>query len=121
MITAMSFDLAVLAVDRGVTPDEVRYRFEQCNSMAEHRVGDLDARIVNFYQDLTARFPDHEPYDPETSPWMSTPLDTGIDHVVVNIGSRRGDEAVEAIFELAELHGLAVFDPQSDEVHLPPL
>lgn len=111
----MSFDLVVLAVEPSATADDVRQMADHCTGM-EHRDGELDQRIVSFYEELRARFPDHPPYDPE-SPWMSAPLDVGIDHVSMNISySPRGSEAVDVVLDLAERYGLVIYDPQGDEV-----
>ena len=118
----MSFDLAVLAPppDGQLTAYEAQRMFQRCTRPGPHDVGDLDLRIVAFYTDLQARYPDHPPIDP--TPWMSTPLDTGIDHVIMNITySARGDAAVEAVLELAHRHGLVVFDPQSADAYPPGL
>ena len=78
--------------------------------------GDLDQRIVSFYDELRARFPDHPPYDPE-SPWTSAPLAVSIDHVSMNISySPRGSEAVDVVLDLAGRQGLVIYDHQGDEV-----
>lgn len=111
----MSFDLVVLAVEPSATANDVRQTADHCNGM-EHRDGELDQRIVSFYEELRARFPDHPPYDPE-SPWMSAPLGVGIDHVSMNISySPRGNAAVDVVLDLAERHGLVIYDPQFNEV-----
>ena len=105
----------VLAVEPSATPDDVREMADHCTDM-EHRDGELDQRIVSFYEELRARFPDHPPYYPEP-PWMSAPLAVGIDHVSMNISySPRGSEAVDVVVHLAERHGLVIYDPQGDEV-----
>ena len=53
-------------------------------------------------------------------PSMPVPLSVGIDHVFCHISfSPRGTAAIDAITRLAAIHGLAVYDPQSDEVHRP--
>lgn len=116
----MSFDLAVLASNGPLTPDEARRMFEQCAGFGAHRDGDLDPRIVHFYSDLTAQFPDHRPYDAAASPWMTTPLSTGIDHVIMHLSyGSRSDSAIEVVCNLAEQHGLVVFDPQFNEIRAP--
>jgi hypothetical protein len=112
---AVSFDLLVLAAEPAVSLDVMREMVDHCTGLA-HRDGELDPRIVAFYEDLRVRFPDHPPYDPQ-SPWMSAPLAVGIDHVSMSIShSPRGSEAVRAVCRLAERHGLVTYDPQGDEV-----
>ncbi|MGQ5262848.1 hypothetical protein ACTWLT_19100 [Micromonospora sp. ZYX-F-536] len=111
----MSFDLVVLAVEPSATAGDVRQMADRCTGM-EHRDGELDQPIVAFYEELRGRFPDHPPYDSE-SPWMSAPLDVGIDHVSMNISySPRGSEALDVVLDLAEQYGLVIYDPQGDEV-----
>jgi hypothetical protein len=105
--SSVSFDLAVLAAASPLAVEEARRMFEGCVGGQAHRDGDLDPRIVTFYQELTQRFPDHRPYDAAASPWASTPLNIGIDHVIMNISyGARGAAAIEAVRELADDHQL---------------
>lgn len=111
----MSFDLLVLAAEPAASLNMVREMVDHCTGPA-HRDGELDSRIVAFYGDVRVQFPDHPPYDSE-SPWMSTPLAVGIDHVSMTIShTPRGSEAVHAVCHLAERNGLVIYDPQGDEV-----
>jgi hypothetical protein len=42
----------------------------------------------------------------------------GIDHVIMHLGSGPvGTAAIEKILELAPRNGLAVYDPQSDDIY----
>ncbi|MFD9006313.1 hypothetical protein ACFV0T_36110 [Streptomyces sp. NPDC059582] len=114
----MSFDLAVLAMDDSADTAAVRAMFERCNSL-NHDEGELDERIVGFYERLRSRFPDCPPYS-EDSPWMSTPLAVGIDHVIMNLSFSSGsDAAVKAIEELAGECRLVLWDPQSQDACMP--
>src|SRR5262245_56182178 len=81
MMSDMSYDLTVLAADPSADDAQVRAMYDRCTNWSKpHPDGDLDDRIVAFYEELRARYPDHPPYSPE-SPWNSTPLGLGIDHV----------------------------------------
>jgi hypothetical protein len=114
----VSFDLAVLAMDANADAAAAGAMFEQCSSHA-HRDGDLDDRVVRFYEHLYSVHPDCRPY-PADSPWMSIPLSSGIDHVIMNLSnSPRNDAAIELIQQLAAQHGLVLWDPQSREACLP--
>jgi hypothetical protein len=114
----VSFDLAVLAMNGQVDAETARAMFERCCS-GNHADGELDERVVRFYEELRSRFPDYPPYG-EDSPWMSTPLDAGIDHVIMQLShSARSDPALKAITELAAEHDLVIWDPQSGEAHPP--
>ena len=115
----MSFDLAVLAMDEDATAEAARRMFYRCNQYGMHDEGELDDRIVAFYEALRADFPDHPPYDDE-SPWMVMPLDVAIDHVIMFMSfGPRSDPAIRKIQELAAQHRLVIYDPQSDDVYLP--
>ncbi|MFC9432467.1 hypothetical protein [Nocardia sp. NPDC057030] len=95
--------------------DAAQAMAERCSSGKDHVEGSPDDRIVQFYQSLQTQFPDYPPY-PEDSPWMSMPLDVGIDHVSMCLSySPRSTQAIEAILELATEFGLVVWDPQIEE------
>ena len=114
----MSFDLAVLAMDASADAATARAMFERCTS-GDHDGGELDERVVGFYERLRSRFPDYPPYG-EESPWMSTPLSIGIDHVIMNMSfSSRSDAALKAVEELAAEYSLVIWDPQSQDAYLP--
>ncbi|MEU4093229.1 hypothetical protein [Streptomyces sp. NPDC026673] len=114
----MSFDLAVLAMDESADAAAACAMFERCTS-GQHEEGELDERVVGFYERLCSRFPDRPPFAVD-SPWMSTPLALGIDHVVMNLSfSSRSDAALKAIEELAAEFRLVIWDPQSQDACLP--
>ena len=92
--------------------------FERC-AAGDHAEGELDERIVGFYEQLRSRFPDEGPRA-GYSPWMMMPLTTGIDHVIMHLSwSPQSDAAVTAIMGLAAEHRLVVWDPQSQDAYLP--
>jgi hypothetical protein len=114
----VSFELDVLAIDPAASDDAVRAMVKRCGS-GQHPEGDLDEHIVRFYESLRARYPDVPPYD-DDSPWMSMPLDVGIDHVSMNMSfGARSNPAIDLILELAARYGLTIYDPQGDEVTRP--
>lgn len=114
----MSFDLAVLAMDDLADAATARAMFERCGSDS-HVEGELDGRVVGFYERLRAMFPDDASLGSD-SPWMSTPLSAGIDHVIMHLSfSPRSGPAIEAVTALAKEFGLVLFDPQSGDAHLP--
>jgi hypothetical protein len=113
----MSFDLVVVAAQPGADEAAARALVDACYRPV-HADGDLDERIVAFYEELRALFPDYPPYDPD-SPWASAPLGTGVDHVFMNIRFSTDNEVVDAIQRLAVRHGLTLYDPQGDDIYLP--
>ncbi|GAA4547508.1 hypothetical protein [Amycolatopsis samaneae] len=116
----MSFDLAVLAMSAPADLSSAHQMFESCTA-AEHAEGEIDERITLFYEQLRAVFPDSGSEAARSeSPWMSTPLEVGIDHVIMRVGSGPvGTTAIETVLDLASRNELAVYDPQSDDVYLP--
>ncbi|MCI4065132.1 hypothetical protein MRQ36_22215 [Micromonospora sp. R77] len=114
----MSFDLDVLAISPTASDDAVRAMVRRCRD-GQHPEGDLDERIVGFYESLRARYPDFPPY-PDDSPWMSMPLEVGIDHISVSMShGQRSDAALALIIALATSHGLTIHDPQNGQVTRP--
>jgi hypothetical protein len=114
----VSFDLHVLAIDPSANLEAVQAMVERCQRWP-HPEGDLDSRIVGFYEDLQSGHPDHPPY-PDDSPWMSMPLDVGVDHVMMNLSySRRSDGAIRAVTRLARRYELIIYDPQFEEIFHP--
>ncbi|MBB2949093.1 hypothetical protein FB565_008898 [Actinoplanes lutulentus] len=109
----MSFDLTVVAFDGWTDVSEVAAMVARCESSV-HVDGELDERIAGFYERLRARFPDYPPHwDSPDCPWMSMPLDVGIDHVSMCMSfSERSTPAIALITELATEFGLTLWDPQ---------
>ena len=106
-----------MAMDASADAEAVKAMYERCTSR-NHDEGELDERVVAFYEELRARFPDRPPRD-EPSPWMSM-LEAGIDHVIMHRSlTPYSTPAITAIQELAAAHGLVIWDPQSDDAYLP--
>ncbi|MCP2342275.1 hypothetical protein [Actinomadura rupiterrae] len=114
----MSFDLAVLALAPGETLESAQAMLERCRG-GGHPEGEIDQRIAVFGDELRAAFPDHGKLS-EESPWMSVPLNVGIDHVILHMShSAKSDPALRLVGNLAGRLGLAIYDPQSSELHFP--
>lgn len=115
----MSFDLTALVTVPGASDEDVRAQAGRCCQL-DHPEGDLEPRIVAFYDDLRTSYPDSGPESRrDDSPWASTPLDLGIDHVSMQLRHGVSDTVVGVILDLAAGHRLAIYDPQVDEVTLP--
>jgi hypothetical protein len=114
----VSFDLAVLAMNGLADADTAHAMFERCTS-GNCAEGELDERIVGFYEQLRSRFPGEGAHAGD-SPWMLMPLAAGIDHVIMHLSwSPRSGAAVTAIMGLAAEYRLVVWDPQSQDAYLP--
>jgi hypothetical protein len=78
--------------------------------------------VAGFFDALRARYPDIDTAsdaEVDESPWASG-FEVSDDHVLLNIRWKAPDDVIMAIVELAAEHGLVLYDPQGDEVHLPP-
>lgn len=117
----MSFDLTILATALDASDGEIGVRALQCAAWLDHPEGDLDARIVAFYEALREVYPDSGPASRwEESPWADSPLGVGIDHVILSLRQGNTGDAIATILDLAALHDLVVFDPQDETVIRPP-
>jgi hypothetical protein len=112
-------DLAVVAAAPNCDETAARALLDACYRTNVHVQGDLDHRIVAFYEAIRAVHPDSPPYD-DATPWSSMPLGIGIDHVFMNIRWSTDHTVVALIQRLAAEHGLVLYDPQDDTVYLPP-
>jgi len=111
----VSFDLAALAAPADAAA--TREMYASC-TRDDHADTDFDVRIARFHEALAGFFPDHAPAP--GSPWAVTPLELGADHVLMRLRMGPvGEQAIEKIIALADHHGLALYDPQSDEAYLP--
>lgn len=111
----MSFDLAALAAPADAAA--AREMYASC-TRDDHTEAEFDVRIARFHEALAGIFPDHAPAP--DSPWAETPLALGADHVLMRLRMDPvGEQAIEKIIALADHHGLALYDPQSDETYLP--
>jgi hypothetical protein len=115
----VSFDLAVFAADPGADEASVRTLIDRCRADRDHDEGELDERIVRFYETLRSIYPDHPPYDWDACPWMSMPLDVGIDHVFMNLSWSANHEVIRAIERLVAAHSLVLYDQQDGTIYLP--
>jgi hypothetical protein len=80
--------------------------------------------IDAFYAELTVRYPEIDTIpeeklgDYDHCPW-SCSLDRSPGHVIMACVWPRATQVAELVEKLGRKHGLAIFDPQSDEVHYP--
>ena len=115
----MSFDLGVLDLDRTPTLDEVVVRYERiCEGVDD---GPLSVRITAFVSECESRWPGESDDEFEASPWATWPLITQRTSAafVANMRWDRAEDMLSAWTEMAERHGLVLFNPQSDTVSLP--
>ena len=116
----MSCDYAVWHYDRKLSEKEALQRYTTlCDDPAS--LPGESAAIDNFYKELTAKYPeiDSIPEDAvDSCPW-SCALDKNGTSVVMPIVWSRAGEVGRFIADLAEKHGLVLYDPQSGRTFYP--
>ena len=120
----MSFDLAVWKDDDNNTvPSDSAAKetyLQLCNDVCGD--GPVAPGIEEFYEELIRRYPEIDGVPEEevdNCPW-SVQLNRSGHHVIMSIVWSRADEIRSVVVELAEKHGLIVFDPQEGKVVLTP-
>ncbi|MDX3195886.1 hypothetical protein PV458_46440 [Streptomyces sp. MN03-5084-2B] len=117
----MSFTLAVWRETAAVTAAEATRKYLELTALEPGALPD-GLRAVAFRRELTARYPvpSGAPGDElPDSPWSAEPAVLG-DAVLMSMGWSTPDVVVVFVQELAERHGLVLYDPQDGAVYLPP-
>jgi len=116
----MSFDLAVWDADRPVRTGEAERRYTQmCEG--QDPAGASSHRVTAFVEECERRWPGDSDEDLDASPWASWPLTAQRTPCGFVANIRWG--AAAGMFgewaEMAERHGLVLYDPQSSVVKIP--
>jgi hypothetical protein len=124
----MSFDLAIFYSSRPLTVQEAEQRYIALCEGEFDEPEDLQSLIEPsgaveaFLTELAALYPslDEVPEDElDASPWNDN-HDISEGHVFLSLRWSRYAQAAPQVKELALRHGLIVYNPQADEVYLPP-
>ena len=117
----MSFDLAVINVKDDTDEEEAqRIYYELCNG--NYEVVSPSESIELFYQEITNLYPEIDDLPEEkidSCPW-SNAFDISDGAVLINITWSRVEEIAPLIITMATRYGLACYDPQASELHVPP-
>ena len=117
----MSFDLAVLNLERPLSSEEATSIYgELCDG--NYEVLQPSEKIDAFYQELTEKYPDIDSYsddEVDDCPW-SVDIDVSDGAVVMCVVWSRVEEIAPYVMGLAKRHELACFDPQEEQLYLPP-
>jgi hypothetical protein len=119
----MSFDLGVWYPHERLSDEQAGtlYR-ELCESRTDGVA--LHPAVDAFYAELTARHPEIDTIpedqidDTELCPW-SVALDRSPGHLIMSCVWSRAEYVERLVRELADKHGLAVYDPQAGRIHYP--
>ena len=113
----MSFDLAVMNIERNISPNKASEIYEQlCEG--DYEILQPSEKIDAFYQELIEKYPDIDTYsddEVDNCPW-SAEIDISDGAVVMNIVWSRVDEVLPFAVKLAAKHSLACYDPQEDKI-----
>jgi hypothetical protein len=117
----MSFDLAFWHEDRPITAEQaVQVYWQLCDE--DYSVVTPHQAVASFLRELTRRYPpiDHLPEEEiDESPW-SCAWDVTPGSVIVCMTWPSGRALAPLLIEMANRHDLACYNPQRDEVYLPP-
>lgn len=119
----MSFDLGVWFPHRRLSADEAGALYER---LCEGDISGLQRHpaVTAFHAELTARHPEIDDVpeeligDHDYSPW-SCALDVSEAHVIMPCVWSKADDVGAYVQDLAARHGLAVYDPQAEEIIYP--
>ncbi|MBB2940381.1 hypothetical protein FB565_000085 [Actinoplanes lutulentus] len=109
----MSFDLMLVDPDTAPTSEQIYQRLDSDEPEAL-----LSNRMRAAIDECASRWPGSDQAD---SPWASWPLadETGPSVIEINIQHEFADDMVPTLIEIAGRHGIVLYDPQQDELHLP--
>jgi hypothetical protein len=114
----VSFDLVLLDPDEVPTVEQV---YEILESDGPEQP--LSVRLRAAIDECAARWPgDDAAADNLETPWASWPLaqELELPAVELNIGWEHAATMLPPLIEIASRHEIVLFDPQTDNLHLPP-
>lgn len=120
----MSYGLAVWHQSSKITNEEAAKIYI---ALCEEDISGVESHpsVEGFYTDVTSKhpeiddIPEEEIDDHDLCPW-SCAFDRSPGHLIMCCIWPKSKCVAALIFELAEKHGLAVFDPQSETINYPP-
>lgn len=111
----VSFDLAFWYEKSQSTSDAAAQIYDRLTD-GETGVVQSDPRVDVFYEDLISVYDDLTLENAETSPWMSSPYRNS-ECVIVAISWSRYKDVVPALLDVANRHGMTIYDPQDRIVY----
>lgn len=126
-LAAMSYDLAVFAVDGDgkAVRERIDAIFDSLEDGTEEEMDDpsySDPRIAAFHAEITTIHPDDDEMNDDelgASPWSASPIAYGPDWIYLCMVYSRADEMHALVTRLAAKHGLTFYDIPEDEMHRP--
>jgi hypothetical protein len=114
----VSFDVMLLDPDTVPSIDEIHEVLESDGPDVP-----LSRRLRAVIDECGSRRPSYDGAGNEVdSPWASWPLagETDLPVIELNIRWDHAGIMLRALIEIADRHEIALYDPQEDELHLPP-
>ena len=114
-----NYYLAVWGVGGEISPKEAAQQYAVFATQLPSRR--FDEGVYRFYCELTRHYPELEMMtdeEMESSPWACA-LEVAEDHVIMAILKEWYADAFPLILDLAGVHGLICYDPQTAKVHVP--
>lgn len=114
----VSFDVMLLDPETAPTADDIYESLE-----AEEPGVPLSPRLKAVIDECSARWPAYDHRGDEVdAPWALWPLAQEVEPPVIEVNIRWDHVAgvLPDLLEIASRHGIVLYDPQEDEVHLPP-
>jgi hypothetical protein len=114
----VSFDVMILDPDTAPTAEQI---YESPES--EEPEAPLSRRMTAAIDECSSRWPAYDHADNEVdAPWASWPLAREVELPIIELNIRwdYADVMLPALIEIASRHEIVLYDPQRDEVHLPP-
>jgi len=119
----VSYDLAVWFPDRILSDEQALEQYrelcdENIHGLTPHpSIGSFYLELYNIYPEIDD-LPENKIGDFDFSPW-SMAHDFSDRHIIMCCVWSHADYVRDAVVNLAQKHGLAVFDPQLIKIHYP--
>ena len=111
----MSFDLCFWWEKASSTPERAAEIYDQLTD-GDTGVVESATAVDDFFVEIVELFGDLTEENIKDSPWMS-PVYRTPECVIVAIAWSRREDVGNALFGIANKHGLTVYDPQEQKVH----
>ena len=114
-----NYYLAVWSVGDEISDKDAAQRYALFTTQLPS--GRFNEGVYRFYCELTRYYPEIEMMteeEMESSPWACA-LEVADDHVIMELLKESYADAFPLILNLARVHGLVCYDPQTAKVHVP--
>jgi hypothetical protein len=103
-----------------ISNEEASHQYQLLKDVGSERR--FDDKVYAFYSSLIILYPEIDTLSEEErddSPWAGS-MEVSDSHVIMAIVPEQSEKVIPRVLALAEENGLVCFDPQADQVYLPP-